>query len=385
MSPRANENSIRSFVWHQLVIRNNNHNVNRTLQAQGSAECQNEVGGLWESGIRPKARKHIQPLNHTGFTITSKELADTASEIKRLFPIGFWWTGNIPHAVMSTPAHRHQRSSGFNNSWEHITGLSTTFKHLYNIYLFEYLYFPCDVWGSARVVELALRKGLTVGSNPTIFLFMCVALRRIFFLFYSQSFLNDIAIDIAYHTNISIRYLTIFISNSNWYFIRTRMTRKQMLHRREKYGCIRRAYNDLYSPQCKERQGQSRNVVSEVICIWTLVCIRALQKTPPGVVPPNKSASSDAVKLEWHVVYPLCMRSTRAREWRVVCQLYMQEPTERESGVWCARRACKNQLHAWTNWAREWGVVCPPCMQKGNCMHEPTEREGGVWCAPCAC
>ena len=183
MSPRANENSIRSFVWHQLVIRNNNHNVNRTLQAQGSAECQNEVGGLWESGIRPKARKHIQPLNHTGFTITSKELADTASEIKRLFPIGFWWTGNIPHAVMSTPAHRHQRSSGFNNSWEHITGLSTTFKHLYNIYLFEYLYFPWSVSGSARVVEQALRKGLTGGSNLTSVLLMCVALRRnLFFI-----------------------------------------------------------------------------------------------------------------------------------------------------------------------------------------------------------
>ena len=57
----------------------------------------------------------------------------------------------------------------------------------------------------------------------------------------------------------------------------------------------------------------------------------------------------------------------------------MQEQNERESGVWCARRACKNQLSA--------RVACgvPAVHAKTNCIHEPTERESGVWCAPCAC
>ena len=89
VSPRAYENSILSFVRHQLAVRNNNHHASRTLQAQGSAECQNEVGGLWESCSRPKVHTYIQPFKHTGFTFASKELADTASEIKRPSPIGF--------------------------------------------------------------------------------------------------------------------------------------------------------------------------------------------------------------------------------------------------------------------------------------------------------
>ena len=56
---------------HQLTIRNNNQYVNRT---QGSAECQNEVRGLWESSIRPKARAHTQPLNHTASLLLRKNL-----------------------------------------------------------------------------------------------------------------------------------------------------------------------------------------------------------------------------------------------------------------------------------------------------------------------
>ena len=68
-------------------------------------------------------------------------------------------------------------------AYKYLTGLSTTFKNLYNIYLFEYLYFPLNVSGSARVVEQALRKGLTGGSNLTSVLLMCVALRRnLFFI-----------------------------------------------------------------------------------------------------------------------------------------------------------------------------------------------------------
>jgi len=63
---------------------------------------------------------------------------------------------------------------------------------------------------------------------------------------------NDIAIDFNHSTKISIRSHTTFFSNSNWYCIHTRMTRKQMLRRREKYSRIRRAYTYLSSLSAKK-------------------------------------------------------------------------------------------------------------------------------------
>ena len=71
-------------------------------------------------------------------------------------------------------------------------------------------------------------------------------------------------------------------------------------------------------------------------------------------------------------------RTNWAREWRVVCPPCMQKPTacmnQLSARVGCGVPAvhAKRQLHAWTNWAREWRVVCPPCMQEQN------ERESGV-------
>ena len=169
---------------------------------------------------------------------------------------------------------------------------------LWNVWLFVNLYFlfACVTKCSNGRPGDSWRNGHLFVSAWSLFFNMRGFTEKILFL-NIHNYSNDIAIDITHSTKILIRSLAIFFSNSNWHCIHTRMTRKKMLHRREKYGCIRRAYTDLYSPQCKERQGQLRNAVSEVICIWNSVCIRALRKTLPGVFPPNKSAGSDAVKL----------------------------------------------------------------------------------------
>ena len=140
-----------------------------------------------------------------------------------------------------------------------------------------------------------------------------------------HNYSNDIAIDITHSTKILIRSLAIFFSNSNWHCIHTRMTRKKMLHRREKYGCIRRAYTDLYSPQCKERQGQLRNAVSEVICIWNSVCIRALRKTLPGVFPPSKSAGLSVCSC---VTSQCCLRTDR---WETCYHIKWVKPRPRRA------------------------------------------------------
>ena len=70
----------------------------------------------------------------------------------------------------------------------------------------------------------------------------------------------------------------------------------------------------------------------------------------------------------------------------------MREPTERESDVCCARRTCENQLsaratcvvpavHAIYQSAR---VACGvPAVHARS--REPTERKSGVWCARRAC